>query len=556
MAEEKSGKGKERKQPGPAENTAQDGSTKQTGRRKFIQAAALGAVGLTASSLDPLKAAAKASEMLSGLGSHVSSEQEIQAPQPLRSTPAYKFDHLVVLMMENRSFDHMLGRLYNRDNPPPYDKPPRGQHFDGVDPSMSNPVAAAYDWLPRTIRVSRTKDYETPPDDKVGHQFPDVQAQIEADNALGSHMAGFIDNRVWNLGATKDKAPLSAVKAPMEGFSPTEYDATGGGPFAAASVLSTLANGFAVCDNWYSSLPGPTLVNRSFLHAGTSNNWVSNNHDWKRNLNPTVFNELGPGGWKIYNGDGNSECLTYIIHPTIKWDPSQENSIAKFREDARSGILPRYSFIEPEVIGYDDGNPPDDQHPPRDIRIGEKLIHTIYEAVREGPLWERTFMIVIYDEHGGFFDHRYPPAALPPFPDEPPGEDGFTFDRLGVRVPAVLISPLIPAGTIFHSSRPIDHTAVIKTLCNRFGLKSLTQRDANAVDLAEVLGDTVRPLSETPVTSPWVVPSSEMGSRPLKDLQRDLLTAAAKKYGVELPLLANTWEAKQFLKSLSGRGKP
>ena len=417
---------------------------------------------------------------------------------------------------------------------------------------MNNPVNPVFSWLPSTVTVSRTDDYSTPPDDLVGHQFPDAEMQVGALNALfpGEHMKGFVNNRILNLGADK-QPPLSQVQAPMEGFSPTEHLADGSGPFAAAHVLNTLANSFAVCDNWYSSLPGPTLVNRSFLHAGTSNNWVSNDHNWDDNKNETIFNRLGEGNWRIYNGDGKKICLTYIIHPTIKWVASTATSIDDFCAAAAAGALPAYSFLEPEIIGYDDENPPDDQHPPRDIRLGENLIAKVYNAVRSSPKWNRTFMIVIYDEHGGFFDHKFPPPAVPPHQHEQAGEHGFKFDVLGVRVPAVLISPLIEPGTVFHAARPVDHTAVIKTLCTRFGLESLTDRDAHALDLAAVLGSTPRRLEDTPELPLWPVPPSEKGDRPLNDLQRELLKLAAQKYKVPLPPITDTREAKEFMRSLS-----
>jgi phospholipase C len=518
------------------DSPSRDDSPRQKERRRFIQAAALGAAALTTGALNPLESMANAA-----------SPQETPSAGPIQAAP--KFDHLVVLMMENRSFDHMLGRLYSPENPPPYDKPLRGQKFDGVQPSMSNPVSPVYNWLPKTVPVSRTMEYETPPDDLVGHQFQDAEMQVGSASAA-RHMQGFVNNRVLNLDPKK-KPPLSQVQAPMEGFSPTEHTTNGDRPYAAVTVLSTLANSFAVCDNWYCSLPGPTLVNRSFLHAGTSNNWVSNGHNWNENKNQTVFNRLGDGEWNIYNGDGDTICLTSIIHPTITWNPRQGNSIAKFVADAAAGTLAKYSFVEPEVIGYDSGKPPDDQHPPRDVRLGETLINTVYQAVRTSPLWPRTLLIIVYDEHGGFFDHVYPPKAIPPHLDDPPGEDGFRFESLGVRVPAVLVSPLIQPGTVFHPSRPVDHTAIIKTLCNRFGLQPLTLRDRNAVDLAEVLGSSLRPIEETPELPEWPIPESEMGVQPLNDLQRELVMQAANTYGVELPPMTNTQEAKEFMRSLS-----
>lgn len=520
----------------PEASANQEDPRHKEDRRRFIQTAALGAAALTSGALNPLEAMANAA-----------SPQQDTKPVPTKTQNDPKFDHVVVLMMENRSFDHMLGRLYSPENPPPYDKPPRDQKFDGVEPSMSNPVLAAYDWLPTSIKVSRTTGYQTPNDDLVGHQFPDAMMQIGP--AAPVQMRGFVNNRIVNLGADK-KPPLSAVAIPMEGFSPTEHTLQDETTYAAVSVLSTLANSFAVCDNWFSSLPGPTLVNRSFLHAGTSNNWVSNNHNWDDNKNETIFNRLGEGNWNIYNGDGTTECLTYIIHPTITWNPKQGNSIDKFVFDASVGALAKYSFIEPEVIGYDKGNPPDDQHPPRDVRLGEDLIRTVYEAVRSSPLWDRILLIVTYDEHGGFFDHVPPPKAVPPHKKDPPGEDGFTFDRLGVRVPAVLISPWIEAGTVFHPKRPIDHTAVIKTLCRRFDLKELTDRDVEAVNLADIFGEQLRPHSDMPVLPAWPIPAEEFGSRPLNDLQRELVMHAARRYGVEVPPMTTSQEAKAFMLSL------
>jgi phospholipase C len=466
------------------------------------------------------------------------------------------FDHLVVLMLENRSFDHMLGRLYHPENAPPYDKPPRGQSFDGIRNDMFNVLGPPPDILPPfppfpqplEVFVSRTAAYETPDDDLVGHQFPDVQMQVHGLFDLGPPMGGFVDNRVIQFGTVHPTPDQIGIV--MSGFSPAPYTADKHGPFAATSVLSTLANQFAVCDNWFSSMPGPTLTNRSFLHAGTSNGWVSNNNDWNQNTNPTIINAMltgiGPESAKIYYGYGPGyhgpdglPCLTSLIHPTIPPSVFTSNTIESFCFAAARGTLPNYAFIEPQIIDYDTGNPPDDQHPPRDIRLGEHLISAIYQAVRNGPLWNRTLLVVTYDEHGGFFDHCVPPAATPPDPTHPIGEDGFRFDRFGVRVPAVLISPLIEAGTVFRADQPVDHTSVIKTLCNRWNLPSLTQRDANAPDLSPVLGTAPRPLRDTPdIPAAAVATGSDAPDNALNDLQRDYLKLIARRRNVAPPPLS------------------
>lgn len=379
-------------------------------------------------------------------------------------------------------------------------------------------------------------------------------------------MQGFVFDRLLQFPAPKKHVTQAELVSVMAGFSPTTTTADGKGPYAACTVLSTLASGFAVCDNWYSSMPGPTFCNRSFLHAGTSNGWTSNSNPWTPgNDNPTIFNALfekfGPGAAKIYHGNGMTEpaygrlpCLTYYIHPTIPLNqPSTiaENTIQRFCSDAALGALPKYAFIEPEIIGCDTGNPPNDQHPARDIRYGENLVNAVYQAVRNGPLWERTLLVVIYDEHGGFFDHRVPPAAAAPDAAEPPGEDGFKFTSLGLRVPAVLISPLIPAGTVFHPSQPLDHTAVIKTLCNRWNLPSLTERDAHAVDFSTVLGTTGRPLNDTPVPAFWTPPPiTSDDDYPLNDLQIDFLALVANRHGLKRPPLLTQADARRFLMML------
>jgi phospholipase C len=236
-------------------------------------------------------------------------------------------------------------------------------------------------------------------------------------------------------------------------------------------------------------------------------------------------------------------------------DPSHCAKIDQFVLDAKDGCLPDYAFIEPEIIGYDDSRPNDDQHPVSDIRFGENLINRVYQALLDGPpeQFDRTLLIITYDEHGGIFDHVAPPIAVPPHPRQCAGEDGFTFDRLGVRVPAVLVSPRIQQGTVFHPPQPVDHTAVIKTLCLRWDLPALTQRDATAVDLAQVLGDETRAISDLPRPAFWKDLPPESDDKPLNGLQRDVVRLTAQIHQVPVPELTNVPQAKEFLRSLANR---
>jgi len=161
-----------------------------------------------------------------------------------------------------------------------------------------------------------------------------------------------------------------------------------------------------------------------------------------------------------------------------------------FMSDAMAGRLPNYSFIEPRYFSSLILHlMPNDQHPPHNVAYGERLIARCYDALRNGAGWEQTLFIVTYDEHGGLYDHVPPPAAVSP---DALHQDGFAFDRYGVRVPAVLISPWIPAGSIVRppagSQYPFDHTSILATLRNLFNLGApLTKRDAAAPDLMPAL---------------------------------------------------------------------
>ena len=221
---------------------------------------------------------------------------------------------------------------------------------------------------------------------------------------------------------------------------------------------------------------------------------------------------------------------------------------SQFVTDAGNGNLPAYSFIEPEIAGSDKGGPPNDQHPARDIRYGEDLIQQTYQAITSHKNWENTLFIITYDEHGGFFDHRFPPPAEPL--NLSASEENFRFNQFGVRVPAVLISPRIPAGTIFHpSGGHVDHTSVIRTLCNRWNLPTLTLRDAFACDLSEVLTDTVR--TDIPTIPKVQLPAVEPVNLPLNDLQQDYLGLIAANRGIDLPHLETEDDARGFMAKIA-----
>jgi phospholipase C len=248
-------------------------------------------------------------------------------------------------------------------------------------------------------------------------------------------------------------------------------------------VLSGLARGYAVCDHWFASLPTETLPNRAFAAAASSQGYMDDKT--KTYTVPSIFGLLTKNNlsWAIYGYD--EDPLSRHNFPDTASAPDSNFGLFKdFQAAAAAGTLPAYTFLEP--IWGDAGN---DQHPVGNVALGEQFIHDTYYAVRNGKAWAQTLLIVTYDEHGGCYDHVPPPQGAVP-PDDTPGEYGFDFKRFGVRVPAVLISPLIAAGTVFRvpdGTMPIDHTSILKTIEKRWGLPSLTARDAAAPDLGDAL---------------------------------------------------------------------
>ena len=228
--------------------------------------------------------------------------------------------------------------------------------------------------------------------------------------------------------------------------------------------------------------------------------------------------------------------------------------MAAFERDCASGDLPAYAFLQPRVLMANN-----DMHPAffpgqtatSSILGGEALIARVYDALRRGPRWARTLLVLLFDEHGGTYDHVPPPGATPPHAAPPYElEQGFGFDRFGVRVPAVFISPWIDPGTVLRAEGevPFDHTSVIKTLCRRFGLASLTDRDRAAPDFLSVLTRTSPRLdAPTFLPRPHMELSEEEARRaPLTGLQAALLGLAARSHGLPPRAFASLGEAMDF----------
>jgi phospholipase C len=277
-------------------------------------------------------------------------------------------------------------------------------------------------------------------------------------------------------------------------------------------VLSGLASGFAVCDQWFSSVPTETLPNRAFVCAATSQGHMD---DKTTSFTaPSIFGLLSAHqlDWAIYGYDAEPLTRT-TFSDTTNAAESHFGQFKDFQAAAAAGTLPPLTFLEPSWGS--DGN---SQHPNCNVALGEQLIHDVYYALRKGPGWNRTLLVITYDEHGGCYDHVAPPTNAVP-PDSSAGGYGFDFKRFGLRVPTVLVSPLIAPGTVFRvaaGSTPLDHTSILKTIEQRWGLPALTARDAAAPGIGAAL-TLATPRTDDPlqgVTVPQVKPRNPPDPRP------------------------------------------
>lgn len=374
--------------------------------------------------------------------------------------------HVVVLMLENRSFDHMLGDCKHV-------KP----SIDGIDrnatPRTNTFEGKEYPQIAGACRVL----VEDP-----RHETPHVLAQLKPD-ANGAPSGFVSDYAAAYLHALKEDARGEVMKYHELGTLPASQE---------------LAKHFAVCDHWFSSVPGPTWANRLFAMSGTSLGKVEmpegvidlNLHWYDQN---TLFDLLNQKSinWRVYYGDVPLSLL--LVH---QWEPQnreRHSSMTEFYVDAANTStdkFPQFAFLEPAYM--DPGG--NSGHPPHDILAAEALIANVYNALRANQkLWETTLLLVLCDEHGGFYDHVQPPEAVPPDHHQ----DEYTFDRLGVRVPAILASPWLPNDVI---SDVFDHTSLLKYLTDKWDLVPLNRRVNDAQTFAKYL--LASPRIDTPTTIP------------------------------------------------------
>jgi phospholipase C len=445
-------------------------------------------------------------------------------------------DHVILVMLENRSFDHLLGYLY-----------PKSGNFDGLDGTQSN-----VDLAGNPVSV-----YPITPDLQNAYYYPlanPTEGFVATNEQLFSSATAPADGKAANDGFV-----TSFVRELANPAHPHDPKLVGAEPSSIMGmyspktlpVLSGLAKGFAVCDRWFASVPTQTFPNRAFAVAGTSLGYTDNSaHGVPAFNTPSVFGKLADAGqtWTIY-GYSKRPLTANDFPDTV--NPGAGCRVAsgfdKFQSDVANGQLAAFSYIEPEWASYPRGHNSsstaqanehnfqvqNDQHPVSNLAVGEKLIYDVYAALRGNQSgWEKSLLIITYDEHGGNYDHVPPETGATP-PDTMIGASGFDFTRFGVRVPAVIVSPLIPAGTMFRApagSPPYDHTSIVATLRARFDLGALGNRDAVAPHLGPIL-TLSGPRTDDPlagVTPPMAAdPVLQAGSDPIGEAPSGFLEAKA-----------------------------
>jgi phospholipase C len=363
-------------------------------------------------------------------------------------------DTIVVIMQENRSFDHYFGRF--------------GKY------------------------AGRT-DVESGADDATNPEKPSDPASPKHARKHGDHLCFSDTDHSWEASHTQYN------DGKMDGFFVTNHGAS---PLQNGDRALTwyderdipyyyaLAKEFGIGDHYHCSLLGPTWPNRMFLMAASSfgntdnafpdlssypfpsNDALILDELEKRHVDWTLFTSGGPPG------------VTTLVGPTlgVRWNRSVVGTLEEFYQQAAAGKLPAVSFFDANFLKEGDAEA-EDEHPPGDIQIGQKLVSEVIGAVMKGPQWKRSAVFLTYDEHGGIYDHVPPPKACAPNDGKPTIDikgkpvDG-AFDRYGFRVPLIVVSPYAKRGYVSHEL--YDHSSVLRFIQAKFRVPALTSRDANA----------------------------------------------------------------------------
>ncbi|XP_057430393.1 non-specific phospholipase C2 [Lotus japonicus] len=420
---------------------------------------------------------------------------------------------VVVLVMENRSFDHMLGWM-KKLNPA----------INGVTGSESNRVSVTDPKSQQFFFKSQAQYVDPDP----GHSFQAIREQIfgsEDTSADPAPMNGFAQ-QAYSMDNTTGMS-----QNVMNGFDPDMV-----------AVYKTLVSEFAVFDRWFASVPASTQPNRLYVHSATSGGATSNVASLLAKGYPqqTIFDNLHDAGidFGIYY-QNIPATLFYRNVRKLKYVPKFHLYDLSFKSDAKAGKLPGYVVVEQR---YMDTKllPANDDHPSHDVYEGQKFVKEVYETLRASPQWNETLLVITYDEHGGFFDHVPTPVRGVPSPDGIVGPEpfNFTFNRLGVRVPTIAVSPWIEKGTVVHGpngsptpTSEYEHSSIPATVKKIFNLPSfLTKRDAWAGTFEGIVQTRTQPRTDCPEQLPTPVKIRKSGPNEdakLSEFQQELIQLAA-----------------------------
>lgn len=444
------------------------------------------------------------------------------------SAPGSKIKHIIVLMEENRSFDHFFGWY-------PGVNGLTGKEYNQVNTSDPNSDK---------IFVTKTQPWIAPcdPDHSTiatavkvfGHEA------VLKNDTTNPTMCGFVE---WEGLIGHRSTNYCAV---MEMLTPEHLP-----------VATALAEEFVMFDRFFASHPGPTNPNRLFALTGTSAG-LTETGPWYHNINgkffpqKSFFDQLEEEGltWRNYFNDTPWELfLEKLAH-----SPDNLMPMEQFFVDASEGTLPSYAWINPRSgmnLTLMQGS--NDDHPDHDVALGEQFYKDIYEALRASPQWEETLFIITFDEHGGYYDHVPTPMGIPPPGD---GETSYPdanveFNQLGVRIPTLLISPWIPKGLVLSeppaAQKPEPNseyslTSIMATARILLGMKSppLTKRDAWSATFEQVFNlsaprtDCPMHLPSAPPPSPGFDVKKEL-AMPVNGIQEQIMTVHAHLAGVHYP---------------------
>jgi phospholipase C len=433
-------------------------------------------------------------------------------------------------MLENRSFDHIFGFR-------------KGLGADGLSGDEYNLLKHDHPESTDNPRyyVSKNAPWKTS-GEGPSHSINGTSLQLSGSRRgpkteKDVKLNGFVMDYALALRTARTKRvtepTVEQLGEVMASFAPGALPAT-----------NALADHFCLCTHWHAEVPGPTQPNRLYMHAATSMGLTHN--VWSRHFTcKTIYENLQDAGktWSVYEVGKNKS------YDEVREFSNINKQVANFRHfetdfdaDMKAGKFANYSFIVPRYVS-DSNGPSNSQHAPDDVRYADNLIADVYEALRRNEnVWNHTALIVTYDEHGGFYDHVVPPMGVAnpdginaPLPDDPDYVPPFQFDRLGLRVPALIVSPWVAAGSL--CSTELRHTSVLATVKKLFKLpKFLTERDKTANTFESVFLEKAR--TDAPMNLPRAEPDSfhkndarHPARQPLDESRLEMARGIARRSG-------------------------